>query len=306
MKNKAPLHIKTISEFHKLRGLPKPEHPLISVVDYELIKYDQNRHPDSWSLDFYCISLKRTTNAKIKYGQQQYDFDNGVLFFMAPGQVFRITHEPGLVPEHTGWILLIHPDFFWSTPLAKAIKKFEFFDYAVNEALFLSGREEEILNNIIQNIVREYHSNIDEFSQDIVVTQIETLLNYSQRYYRRQFITRKITNHHILDKLEILLTDHFNNTDLSAAGLPTVQFIADELHVSPNYLSSLLRVLTGKSTQHHIHDKLIEKAKEKLSTTGLNVNQIAFELGFEYPQSFTKLFKMKTNVTPVKFRQSFN
>ena len=306
MKNNSPLRIKTISEFHQLRHLPKPEHPLISIVDYSLIGRDPRNDPSSWTLDFYSISMKRTTNAKIRYGQQQYDFDNGVLFFMAPNQVFSVSHEENITPQHTGWILLIHPDFFWNTSLAKTIKRYEFFDYSVNEALFLSGKEEDILNNIIQNIVREYHSNIDEFSQNIIITQIETLLNYSQRYYRRQFITRRITSHHILEKLETLLADYFNNKDISSAGLPTVQFIADELHVSPNYLSSLLKVLTGKSTQHHIHDKLIEKAKEKLSTSNLTINEIAFELGFEHPQSFTKLFKMKTDVTPLKFRQSFN
>lgn len=306
MKNVSPLRIKTISEFHKLRGLPEPEHPLISIVDYNLMKHDPATQPTSWILDFYSISMKRTTNAKIKYGQQQYDFNNGVLFFMAPNQLFSVSHEEKIAPRHTGWILLIHPDFFWNTSLAKTIKRYEFFDYSVNEALFLSAKEEDILNNIIQNIVREYQSNIDEFSQDIVITQIETLLNYSQRYYRRQFITRSITSHHILEKLEELLDDYFNNKDISCNGLPTVQFIADELHVSPNYLSSLLKVLTGKSTQHHIHEKLIEKAKEKLSTTNLTVNEIAFELGFEHPQSFTKLFKSKTNQSPLKFRQSFN
>jgi AraC-like DNA-binding protein len=200
---------------------------------------------------------------------------------------------------------MIHPDFLWNTPLAKSIRKYEYFDYAVNEALFLSAREERLLNNIIENILHEYHSNIDEFSQGIIISQLETLFNYSERFYRRQFLTRKITSHHMLEKLETLLSDYFNKRDLSRAGLPTVQFIADTLHVSPNYLSSLLKVLTGKSTQSHIHEKLIEKAKEKLSTTDLTVNEIAYELGFEHAQSFSKLFKVKTHQSPLEFRQSF-
>lgn len=303
MKSNTPVRIKTISQFHKLRGLAKPEHPLISIVDYSHIGY--NSDIESWTLDFYSISMKRTTNSKIRYGQQQYDFDDGVLFFMAPHQVFSVTRARNVKPEHTGWILLIHPDFLWNTPLAKGIKKYEFFDYAVNEALFLSAKEEAVLNNIIQNIRQEYHANIDEFSQSIIISQIETLLNYAQRFYRRQFITRKITNDRVLVKLEALLENYFNNEELMRSGLPSVQFVADELNLSPNYLSTLLKVLTGKSTQHHIHEKLIEKAKEKLSTTDLTVNEIAFELGFERSQSFSKLFKTKTNLSPLAFRKSF-
>jgi len=201
---------------------------------------------------------------------------------------------------------LIHPDFLWNTPLAKAIKKYEYFDYAVHEALFLSEKEEATLNGIIQNIKQEYQSNIDKFSQSIIISQIETLLNYAERFYHRQFITRKITNHQILDRLEKLLADYFDNDDLITKGLPTVQHIADELNLSPNYLSGLLKVVTGQSTQQHIHDKLIEKAKEKLSTTVLSVSEIAYELGFEHPQSFSKLFKTKTSFSPLEFRQSFN
>lgn len=200
-----------------------------------------------------------------------------------------------------------HPSrFFWNSPLATNIKRYEFFDYSVNEALFLSEKEKEILNNIIQNIRQEYHTNIDKFSEGIIISQIETLLNYSERFYQRQFITRKITNHKILDRLETILNDYFKSNDLATKGLPTVQFISNMLNVSPGYLSSLLKVLTGESTQQHIHNKLIERAKEKLSTTELSVSEIAYELGFEHPQSFSKLFKTKTKVSPLEFRQSFN
>ena len=159
---------------------------------------------------------------------------------------------------------------------------------------------------ILQNIQEEYHSNIDKFSQGIIISQIELLLNYAERFYNRQFITRQITNHKILGRLEDLLVDYFNSNDLLAKGLPTVHDISDKLHVSPNYLSGLLKTLTGQSTQQHIHDKLLEKAKEKLSTTELSVSEIAYELGFEHPQSFSKLFKTKTEMTPLEFRRTFN
>lgn len=301
-----PYRIKTISEFHQLRGLPKPEHPLISVVDYELIRHSPEFNVTSWTLDFFSISLKRNSAAKMKYGQQEYDFDDGILFFMAPGQVFRIEINSELKPEHSGWILLIHPDFIWNTGLAKNIRKYEFFDYSVNEALFLSEKEETTMNQIIGNIRQEYHSNIDSFSQNIIISQIETLLNYAERFYHRQFITRKISNHHILDQLEEALAEYFREGDLRQKGLPSVQYVADLLGVSPNYLSGLLRVLTGQSTQQHIHDKLIEKAKERLSTTDLPITAIAYELGFEHSQSFSKLFKSKTNLSPQEFRRSFH
>ena len=306
MENKKPYRIKTINEFHKLRGLPKPKHPLISVIDFSLLKHSSNESSENTIQDFYSISLKRTTNSKIIYGQQEYDFDSGVLFFLSPNQVFGIKHSNEVEPLHTGWLLLIHPDFIWNTSLAKTIKQYDFFDYAVNEALFLSEKEEATINGIIENIQQEYNSNIDKFSQSIIISQIETLLNYSDRFYQRQFITRKKNNHQMLERLEKLLTDYFNGDDLISKGLPTVQYVAENLNVSPSYLSGLLKVLTGQSTQQHIHDKLIEKAKEKLSTTNLSVSEIAYELGFEHSQSFSKLFKIKTNVSPLEFRRSFN
>jgi len=306
MNNKKVLRIKTISELHHLRGLPKPEHPLISVINLETVPGRLHREPVRLVYDFYSIGLKRNCSAKFRYGQQEFDFDEGVMYFMSPNQVFGI--EPGRdeVPRQTGWMLLIHPDFLWNTPLAKTIKQYEYFDYSVNEALFLSDKEEKTIIGIMQNIQQEYHSTIDKFSQNIIISQIEVLLNYSERFYHRQFITRKITNHKMLDRLEETLTDYFKEDDLTKKGLPTVQYIADTLNVSPNYLSGLLKVLTGQSTQQHIHDKLIEKAKEKLSTTDLSVSEIAYALGFEHSQSFSKLFKSKTSQSPLEFRRSFN
>lgn len=298
--------IRTISEFHQLRNLAKPEHPLISVVDYALIRHSEEIKHMSWVLDFYSISLKRTSNAKIKYGQQEYDFDEGVMFFIAPGQVFSIEVNEQAQANHSGWMLLIHPDFLWKTSLGKGIKNYEYFEYAIHEALFLSEKEENTLNSLVENIRQEYHSNIDKFSQQIIISQIETLLNYAERFYHRQFITRKKANHQILDRLENLLEDYFSNEELLRKGLPTVQYISDSLNISPTYLRGLLKVLTGQNTQQHIHDKLIEKAKEKLSATNRSIGEIAFELGFEHTQSFSKLFKTKTNLSPLEFRQSFS
>ena len=306
MVRKELLRVKTISEFHKLKGLPKPEHPLISVIDYGAIECISEINAKNWVFDFYHISIKRGLNAKLKYGQQQYDFDDGVMFFISPNQVFGIEPLPESTEKRSGWMLLIHPDFFWKTTLAQNIRKYNFFDYSVSEALFLSEKEEATLKIIIQNVQKEYHSNIDQFSQSIIISQIETLLNYANRFYQRQFLTRKISNHQILVRLEKLLVDYFSSDDIFSKGLPTVQQIAESLHVSQNYLSGLLKVLTGQSTQQHIHDKLIEKAKEKLSTTALSVSEIAYELGFEHSQSFSKLFKTKTNQSPLEFRQSFN
>lgn len=305
MKNKKVHTFNAIHEFHKMSGLPGPEHPLVSLVDYGLVQYQTDEKEISWIQNFYSIGLKRNIQGKFRYGQQQYDFDEGLISFVAPGQLVHITVEkPKIRP--TGFLLLIHPDFIWNTSLAKTIRQYDFFGYAVNEALFLSPKEEDIVTDILRNIQNEYHSNIDNFSQSIIIAQIELLLSYCERFYQRQFITRKKNAHQVLEKLENILDDCFHSGDMVDKGLPTAQYIAGLLNVSPNYLGSLLKTLTGQTTQQHIHNKLIEKAKEKLSTTSLSVSEIAYELGFEHPQSFSKLFKAKTDLTPLEFRQSFN
>lgn len=304
MKSKNIHTFDTISQFHKMSGLPAPEHPLVSLVDYGLVEYQTDEKEISWIQNFYTIGLKRNIQGKFRYGQQEYDFDEGLLSFVASGQLVHLTVEkPAVKP--TGFLLLIHPDFIWNTSLVKSIRQYDFFGYAVNEALFLSEKEEAIITDIFLNIQREYHSNIDKFSQNIIIAQIELLLNYCERFYQRQFITRKKSSHQILEKLENMLDEYFND-DLVEKGLPTAQQIAGSLYVSPNYLGSLLKTLTGQTTQQHIHNKLIEKAKDRLSTTNLSVSEIAYELGFEHPQSFSKLFKTKTNLSPLEFRQSFN
>jgi len=297
--------IKTITEFHRARGLTPPEHPLISVVNYADVHLTATQLNKNWVFDFYLIALKRNMGGKIKYGQQAYDFDEGILFFIAPGQVFSLTREGEESPERSGWMLLVHPDFIWNTALSKTIKNFEFFGYTIHEALFVSKKEEQLLGRIIQDIRQEYQANIDKYSQHIIISQIETLLIYSERFYNRQFLTRKKAGHQLLEKMEELLNRYFNEGDFIKNGLPTVTHLAEQLQVSPKYLSSLLKVLTGLNAQQHIHEKLIEKAKERLSTTGLSVSEIAYELGFEHPQSFSKFFKLKTHVSPLAFRRSF-
>jgi AraC-like DNA-binding protein len=300
-------HFKTISEFHEFRDLPKPQHPLISMINVENVKHLHADEPMGLVFDFYSIAIKRTHNAKVKYGQQAFDFNEGIMSFMAPNQVFSIAIDNKNEDlKQSGWVIYIHPDFLWNTSLAKVIKRYDFWSYSLHEALFLSEKEETVINNIVQNIEQEYHGNIDKFSKQIIISQIETLLNYAERFYNRQFITREKSNYELLDRLEKLVGDYFNSDDLISRGLPTVQYIAEQLNLSPKYLSSLLRVQTGQGTQQFIHDKLIEKAKEKLSTTSLSVSEIAYELGFEHLQSFSKLFKTKTDQSPLEFRQSFN
>lgn len=305
MEQKKIIRIKSISEFHQFRGLPKPAHPLISIVDYASIKHQPEMEETSWMFDFYQISVKKGIDGKFKYGQLDYDFDDGVMFFIAPNQIFNIRVNHHSTMERSGWMLLIHPDFFWNTSLAKTISRYEYFDYSVNEALFLSEKEENILNEIVENIREEYHSNIDKYSRKIIISHIETLLSYAERFYSRQFITREKANHQILDKVENLLNEYFAD-DLISKKLPTVQYVADALNISPKYLSGLLKTLTGQGTQQHIHGKLIEKAKEKLSTTNLSISEIAYELGFEHSQSFSKLFKTKTDLSPLEFRAFFD
>ncbi|WP_462266107.1 helix-turn-helix domain-containing protein [Mucilaginibacter sp.] len=308
MEKSQPYPIKTISKFHRLLGLPAHDHPLISVMRIKPFEHVPEGLPGTVMYGFYSVALKKGFKAsvKIKYGQQAYDFDEGVLSFMAPGQVTAFDPQKYSSPEQSGWMLLIHPDFLWNTTLAKKIRQYKFFDYSVNEALFLSDKEEVQLTQIIDNISLEYQNNLDNLSHDIIITQLESLLSYAERYYQRQFMTRRIMNHQLLDRLNEQLNAYFNSSNQLRKGLPTVGYIAGQLSVSPDYLSGTLKTLTGLTTQQHIHEKLIEKAKEILSTTNLSVSEIAYQLGFEHSQSFSKLFKTKTNQSPLAFRAAFN
>jgi len=302
-KGTAPKKFDSLSELHRLLGLPKPLHPMISLVENKNNKIDLGKFPGSFVHSFYKISLKTKLTGKIKYGQGYYDFDEGGLLFKAPNQV---SSNAEISQDHSGYTVLFHSDFLAGYPLAKKIKQYGFFSYSVNEALHLSDKEKSTIISIFKNMEEELSGTIDDFSQDVIISQIELLLNYSNRFYRRQFLTRKAINNNLLQKLEEILNNHFNNENLLKEGMPTVHALAEQLNMSPSYLSDMLRSLTGQNTQQHIHNKLIEKAKEKLSTSSLSVSEIAYELGFEHSQSFSKFFKKKTNQSPLQFRASFN
>lgn len=295
-----PQIFESLTECHRVLGLPKPLHPLISFINIEDLKISPDDLSNSFSTKFYKISYKEGKN--IKYGQDYFDFGEGGMVFSSPNQIFE---KPDENPQKA-LILLIHPDFFLSYSLAKSIKQYGFFSYATNEALHLSENEKEVIFSIFKLIENEIKNRIDDFSQDVIISQIELLLNYSNRFYNRQFITRKAVNNSLLQQIDEILEDYFNSTKAINGGIPTVQFLAKQLNTSPSYLSDMLRSLTGQNAQQHIREKLIEKAKEKLSTTELSISEIAYELGFGHLQSFSKMFKSKVGQSPLEFRVKFN
>lgn len=301
-KNNSPLKISSLSEMHDLLQLPKPLHPLVSLVDNTKMAVSRDMLGKSFMLNFYKISYKYSKVGKMGYGRGYYDFNEGGMMFTSPGQILSTDENA----EYSGYTLLVHPDFIRSYPLAKNIKNFGFFSYDTNEALHLSDQEKTIVIGLLDSISNELNTAIDEVSQDVIVSYIEVLLNYSNRFYKRQFITRKTVNSDLLTKMDGILEDYFNQQETLTKGLPTVEFLASALHLSPHYLSDMLRNLTGQNAQQHIHEKLIEKAKEYLTTTSFSVSEVAYALGFEHPQSFNKLFKKKTEETPLSYRQSFN
>jgi AraC family transcriptional activator of pobA len=297
-----PRRFESLSDFHRVFGLPKPLHPMISFIDIKDIKIQPDELSDLLILDFYKIAYKTNVCGKAKYGQHHYDFGEGGLVFSAPNQIFE---SPGDTPS-AGFILLFHPDFLLSYPLAKKIKQHGFFSYAANEALHLSDQEKGTIMSIFKIIDEELKSRIDDFSQDVIISQVELLLNYCNRFYKRQFITRKAVNTDLLQQVEEVLNNYFEGDRSLKDGIPSVQFLSEKVNLSPSYLSDMLRSLTGQNAQQHIHNKLIEKGKEKLSASSLSISEIAYQLGFEHPQSFSNLFKKKTSFSPLEFRQSFN
>ncbi|WP_223598856.1 AraC family transcriptional regulator [Chryseobacterium sp. GVT01B] len=301
-KDNIPLKISSISELHDMLQLPKPLHPLVSLVDNTKMSIKKDMLKRSFILNFYKISYKYSTTGKMGYGQGYYDFNEGGMMFTAPGQVLSTDENA----EYCGYTLLVHPDFIRSYPLAKNIKNFGFFSYDTNEALHLSDQEKTTITGLLNTIENELNTTIDEVSQDVIISYMDVLLNYSNRFYKRQFITRKAVNSDLLTKMDAVLENYFNQQETLNKGLPTVEFLASTLNLSPHYLSDMLRNLTGLNAQQHIHEKLIEKAKEYLTTTGFSVSEVAYALGFEHPQSFNKLFKKKTDKTPLSYRQSFN
>jgi len=299
---KSIYRFESLTEFHKVFGLPKPLHPLISFIDIADMKYEVSELSASIVMNFFKIAYKPGLCGNARYGQNYYDFGEGGLVFTAPNQVFESPNGSSKL----GYLILVHPDFLLSYALAKNISRYDFFLYAANEALHLSDSERITITSVFKILKEELNSRIDDFSQDVIVSQIELLLNYSNRFYKRQFITRKATHMDLLQKLEAVLDDYFKNEKSLQQGLPTVQYLAHQLNISASYLGDMMRSFTGQNAQQHIHHKIIEKAKEKLSTTNLSVAEIAYQLGFEHPQSFSRLFKTKTNLSPLEFRQTFN
>lgn len=303
--------LNTVTDYTRFCGLPAPAHPLLTLIDFVPARHRQRPPTTSVVQQLYTIWLKKGLKGRLPYGHQSYDFSEGVLGFQAPGQVFTID-ETLDISELSGWMLIFHPDLLSKYPLGKKIAGYGVFSYAVHEALHLSEREERVLDELLTSIRREYEQPIDAFSQDVIVSQLDVLLTYANRFYHRQFVTRRTAEHDLLSRFEARLIGYFAQEPGSPVRrggsteqpLPTVGYFADELGVSPAYLSDMLRTLTGQNTQQHIHHALIEKAKRLLLTTSLSINETAFQLGFEYPQYFSRLFKSKTGQTPAAFRFS--
>jgi len=298
---KHPVEFKSLTQLHKAMGQPAPSHPLIGIINYGEAIFDPKDYEDGIILDFYKISFKTSFSGKIRYGQGYYDFEEGGMAFTAPGQVLRMQDEEA---DYDGMTLHIHPDFLRPYALGAQIKQFGFFSYSAAEALYLSESEKAKILHIYRFIQDELSERIDKFSQDVIISQIELLLNYSNRFYDRQFLTRKAVNNDILTNLEGLIDTYLSDQKALVNGLPSVNNIADQLNLTPRYLSDLLRNLTGQTTQQFIHGKLIDKAKEYLAKDHLTVAEVAYQLGFEYPQSFNKLFKSKTSLSPLEYKKS--
>jgi len=298
---KHPVIFNSLSQLHKAMGQPAPSHPLISIMNYGDARFDPKDFEQGIILNFYKISFKTSFSGKLKYGQGYYDFEAGGMSFIAPGQLLKMQDEEA---DYSGMTLHIHPDFLRSYTVNSGIRQYGFFSYSAAEALYLSEKEKSTILNIYRFIQDELSERIDKFSQDVIISQIEVLLNYANRFYDRQFLTRKAVNNDLLVKLEQQLEDYFNEGSSLNKGLPAVNAIAENLNVTPRYLSDLLRNLVGLSTQQFIHIKVIEKAKEYLAKDELTIAEIAYHLGFEHPQSLNKLFKSKTSLSPSDYKRS--
>jgi len=293
------LDLQSISDLHKLVQYAPPRHPLISVIDHADFYARRPKQQDTlYRFGFYTISCKKFEGL-LKYGKGYYDFSEGSLLFTAPGQVLSPAQD---VIVEEGWALFIHPDLIHGTSLGKKIHQYNFFNYEANEALHISEEEKLIIKDCINKIEREYSLNLDKHSQGLIVNNIELLLNYCERFYDRQFLTRAKVNSDVVQQFETLLKDYFAQSTLIESGLPNVKYFASRLNLSPNYLSDLLNKFTGKTTQEHIHLELIDKAKSMLWSTNQSISEIAYGLGFEHPSHFTKIFKSKTGKSPSEYR----
>ncbi|HQS23153.1 MAG: AraC family transcriptional regulator [Sphingobacteriia bacterium 24-36-13] len=294
------IHLQSIADLYQLFNLGHHEHPLIAVIDFSKVS-EQLEQDSKITTDFYSIMFKNYCKNHIKYGRKTIDFQEGNLICIAPRQVIEIDVEVEHKENMLGWGLFFHPDLIRATSLYDKISQMSFFSYEITEALHLSDKEKNILYETVQKIELELQENIDDYSQHILVSTIELLLNYCSRFYGRQLITRSQSNKSIVSQIESLLRNYFTVSDVKE--LPSVKSLADKVHLSSSYLSDLLKKETGKNAQEHIHFYLIEEAKNRLLNSPSSINEIAFSLGFEYPQYFTKLFKQKTGYTPIEYRQ---
>lgn len=292
------IKLESISQFNSLRGI-ETLHPLVSVLDFSKMKLIPEARAQ---YGFYCVFLKDAICGDLKYGCNYYDYQEGTLVFISPGQVVGIGNKPGTtMPKGRG--LLFHPDLIRGTSLSQHIREYTFFSYEANEALHLSEKERQVILDCLDKIDHELHQSIDKHSKKLIANNIELLLNYCMRFYDRQFITRNLVNKDILVRFENLLDNYLKSDTAKITGLPTVRYCADQLHLSPNYFGDLIKKETGKSAQENIQLKLIEIAKERVFDTSKTVSEIAYELGFKHPQHFSRMFKKSTGYTPNEYKQ---
>ena len=298
------IKIKTISQVHNFFGIEKPKHPLVTLLELNNKFRQMGLSHIHYTSELYQITFKSSNCPHIRYGRNTYDYQEGTLLFMGPGQTLQIDlDEDDITSDYGSWALLFHPDLIRKSELGKIIDKYAFFSYNVNEALHVSEEEKKLLEDIISRIVKEYSQNIDKHSQELIVSQIKLLLDYCSRYYGRQFHTRSNLNKDIVVDFEQLLKEYFNSENLSEKGIPLVKYFSKALNLSSYYLSDLLKKETGRNTQEYIHFYIIERAKTTLLNSNNSVSQIAYDLGFEYPQHFSKLFKNKTGMSPKEYRK---
>ena len=299
------LRIKSISQFHKILGFPLPSHPLISLIDdNEALgksELDDSLLNIRFSFDMYSIMYKDNISGSIGYGRSTYDFQEGTIIFSSPGQVFTSPSKKEL-KDKKGWTLLFHPDLIRKSVLGNKIDDYSFFSYDVNEALHLSPKEEKFFFDLISKIQEEYSQNIDQHSQTLIISNLELLLNYCTRFYDRQFYTRTNINKDFVSQFEKTLKNYFQSGKLNEIGIPPANYFGNELNMSTNYLSDMLKRETGKSIKEHIDGYIVDKAKSILLNSNKKVSEVAYILGFEYPQSFTRLFKNKTGMSPIEYR----
>lgn len=296
-------HFNSLSNYLEYVQAPKSEHPLLSVLSItnDFVKQMRRSSPPI-TYSCYSISFKRVLSGSLSYGRTKYDFSNGAMVFMSPRQIMQWDEDTEL--EQNGFIITFHEDFIRGTELSTTIKNYGFFSYATNEALHVSPKEEQVLQTIFETLEAEYHNNQDEFSKDIIISQLETLLTYSDRFYKRQFINRQEVSSLLLDQFKAELRNFYSDTHIM--GIPHIEEIAQKLSVSQRYLSDTLKAETGKSAKEHISLFIIEKAKDRLLGSTESISQIAYDLGFEYPQHFSKMFKKQTGKSPKEFRHHLN